>query len=90
MEARETLKITHVSGMHARASTKFVETAQQFQSNVFLSRDGVTEVDGKSVLGCLTLGVEIGHELTIRVEGSDCEECMEALLALVRRNFDGV
>ncbi len=90
MEAKEVVTITHVSGMHARASTKFVEIAQRFQSEVMISRDGVNEIDGKSVLGCLTLGVEIGHELHIRVSGPDCEECLTALLDLVRRNFDGV
>ncbi|MEM7263561.1 MAG: HPr family phosphocarrier protein [Planctomycetota bacterium] len=90
MELNETVTVTHVSGMHARASTKFVEVAQSYQSDVFISRDGVHEVDGKSILGCLTLGVEVGHEIQIRVVGADAEPCMAALLDLVGRNFDGV
>ncbi|MCA8962117.1 MAG: HPr family phosphocarrier protein [Planctomycetes bacterium] len=88
-EVSATITVQHVSGMHARASTKFVEVAQQFKSAVHVSRDGIHEVDGKSILGCLTLGVEIGHQIHIRVSGPDAEGCLSALIDLVERNFDG-
>ena len=90
MELVQTVKITHKYGLHARASTKFVELAQGFDSKVFLSRPGGEEVDGKSVLGLLTLGVEDGHEVTVRVNGPDSDAAMKALLELIEADFNGV
>ena len=55
-----------------------------------MSKDGVNEVDGKSVLGILTLGAELDHEIVVRVKGPDAAECMEALTDLIGRDFDGV
>ncbi len=90
VEIVETLKITHKFGLHARASNKFVELAQNFDSNVFVSRPGGEEVDGKSVLGILTLGIEEGEELTLRINGADAEQAMPALVDLIRADFHGV
>lgn len=92
MEITRTLPITHKYGLHARASTKFAEVAQQFHASVFLARGGTDEgeVDGKSVLGILTLGIELGHEIVIRVEGDDADAAMAALEELVRADFYGV
>lgn len=88
-ELTETREITHVHGLHARASTKFVEVAQQYVSEITVEKDD-HEVDGKSVLGILTLGAELGNVITIRADGPDAGPAMEALIALVERNFDGV
>ncbi|MEM7168144.1 MAG: HPr family phosphocarrier protein [Planctomycetota bacterium] len=92
MEITRTLPITHKYGLHARASTKFAEVAQQFRAAVFLARAGASdgEVDGKSVLGILTLGIELGHEIVLRVEGDDAEAAIAALEELVRADFHGV
>jgi phosphotransferase system HPr (HPr) family protein len=49
-------------------------------------KDG-TAVNGKSILGVMTLAAEHGSELTIRAEGEDAREAVEALAALVRRQF---
>ena len=89
-ELAKTLTITHKYGLHARASTKFVELAKQFSSDVYLSRTGGEEVDGKSVLAILTLGIELGTEIQLRVNGADAEQAMSALTDLVHANFDGV
>lgn len=91
MEIAKTLPITHKYGLHARASTKFVEVAQQFRSDVFLARVGTDgEVDGKSVLGIMTLGVEFGHEIQLRIIGDDAEKALGALEELVKADFYGV
>lgn len=92
MEIEKQLPITHKYGLHARASTLFVETAQKFQSEVFLSRvdSDEGEVDGKSVLGIMTLGIEMGHEIMLRIVGDDAEKALVALEELVRANFHGV
>jgi len=67
----------------------FVTTAQKFRSSVVVSRDGsAEEVDGKSAIGLLSLGMERGSVMRIRVRGDDADETMEALVRLVRANFN--
>ena len=89
-EIVRTLPITHKYGLHARASTRFVEIAKGFASQVFISRDGGGEADGKSVLGILTLGIEVGANVTLRVNGKDAEKAMAALTDLIEDDFGGI
>lgn len=63
-----------------------VETAGRFQSEVFLEKDGI-EVNGKSILGILTLFCPQGSLLTIRTEGADAAEAMEAFARLIVDKF---
>ena len=92
MEAIELLEIRNKYGLHARASTRLAQVAQKFRSNIWFSRadgaDGAPEVDGKSILGILTLGAERGMSLKVRVEGDDARDAMEAIIALFKKNFD--
>ena len=81
-----TFEITNRLGIHARVAAKLVETAQRFQAGVFLEKDGV-EVNGRSILGILTLYCPQGSRLTIRVEGVDAEEAIAALTRLIEEKF---
>ena len=89
-EIVRTVPITHKYGLHVRASTRFVELARQFGSDVFISRPDGDEVDGKSVLAILTLGIEGGNDVVLRVDGGDAEQAFEALAALVADDFGGI
>ena len=60
--------------------------ASRYQSNIAVGRDDMV-VNGKSVLGVMTLAAECGAELLIRAEGSDAEAAIGALAALVRSGF---
>ncbi|MBN1419647.1 MAG: HPr family phosphocarrier protein [Planctomycetes bacterium] len=85
----EKVEITNRYGLHGRPTTMFVTIAQRFRSSVVVSRDGsAEEVDGKSAIGLLSLGMERGSVMRIRVQGDDADETVEALLALVRANFN--
>ena len=81
-----TFEITNRLGIHARVAAKLVETASRFQSEIFLEKDGV-EVNGRSILGILTLFCPRGSRLTIRAEGTDAEEAMEAFARLIAEKF---
>ena len=81
------LTISHKVGLHARPAALFVKTAQEFQADVTLEKDG-QEVNAKGILGILTLGVNQGDTVTLRASGSDEEEAVEALCHLVEANFD--
>jgi phosphocarrier protein HPr len=85
--AQAVLNICNQRGLHARASAKFVKLASEFQSEIAVTRDGVT-VDARSIMGLLMLGAGIGCGVEVRAEGSDAAEAVAALSDLVARRFD--
>ena len=87
MTETTTLNICNARGLHARASAKFVKLASSFDSEIKVSRDGVT-VDARSIMGLLMLGAGIGCQIEVSAEGSDAQEAIEALTDLVARKFD--
>lgn len=82
------LNVTIVNelGLHARPAAEFVKMAAKFESTVEVTKDDAT-VNGKSILGVMTLAAECGSTLTIRSEGSDAEGAVHALSELVKRGF---
>jgi phosphocarrier protein len=80
------LQIMNELGMHARAATKFVQTANKFQSSITVEKDG-QEVNGKSIMGVLMLVAAKGSFITVRCTGDDAEEALAALAALVKDKF---
>lgn len=82
-----TVGICNQRGLHARASAKFVKLASGFESEIRVTRDGVT-VDARSIMGLLMLGAGIGCDVDIEAEGPDAAEAIEALSDLVARKFD--
>ena len=84
--AEEKLQIVNELGMHARAATKFVQTANKFQSVITVEKDGQS-VNGKSIMGVLMLVAAKGTFITVKCEGEDAAPAMEALAALVKDKF---
>ena len=82
-----TVNICNQRGLHARASAKFVKLASSFESEIRVTRDGVT-VDARSIMGLLMLGAGIGCGVDIEAEGPDAAEALDALSDLVARKFD--
>lgn len=86
MVAQATLKIVNKAGLHARASTRFVQTANRFRCNVNVRKDG-QDVNGKSIMGVLLLVAAQGSDITILCDGDDAKPCLDALGELVRTGF---
>ena len=72
--------------MHARAAVKFVNVANRFSSSVKIEKDG-NEIDGKSILGILTLAAVQGTEIVLKVSGKDEDRALSALLELINNKF---
>ena len=72
MSVAATLNICNTRGLHARASAKFVKLASGFDSEIHVTRDGVT-VDARSIMGLLMLGAGIGCTIDVTAEGEDAE-----------------
>lgn len=73
-------------GLHARAAARWVHLTQGFASRVRVGRDAV-EVDGKSILGLLTLAAGKGTRLHVSVDGADETEAADRIARLVRSGF---
>ena len=86
MTARD-VTVTNALGLHARAAARFVHTASGFRARIRVSRGG-REIDGKSIMGLLLLAAARGTLLTIAATGSDEQEAVSVLCALVERGFD--
>lgn len=72
--------------MHARAAASFVRVAQKYSAEVFIERNGQT-VNGKSILGILTLACPMGGMITVRAQGTDASEVLAELEALIENKF---
>ncbi|MEX0935656.1 MAG: HPr family phosphocarrier protein [Gemmatimonadota bacterium] len=84
-----TVRIRNRQGLHARPAAELVKLASRFESDIQLSKDGLT-VNGKSIMGVLMLAAEKGTDLALRVEGRDAHAAVEALQALVENGFGEV
>jgi phosphocarrier protein HPr len=74
-------------GLHARAATRFVQTANRFSADVEVEKDG-QKVNGKSIMGVLMLVAAKGSSITVRSSGEDAAQAMDALGSLIRNKFD--
>lgn len=81
-----TVEIVNPLGLHARPAAEFVKIAARFTAEISVAKDGYA-VNGKSIMGVMTLAAECGSSITIRAEGEDAEEAVDALAALVQRGF---
>ena len=79
--------IVNPLGLHARAAARFVRVASGFTSRIRVAR-GARTVDGKSILGLLTLAAARGVRVTITAEGADEAAAIAALGELAARGFD--
>jgi phosphocarrier protein HPr len=82
-----TVAIRNKLGLHARAAVKFVNLANRFGASVKIVKDG-DEIDGKSILGILTLAATQGTSIRLVVSGKDEEAAMAALAELIANRFD--
>lgn len=85
--ATSTVAVCNKLGLHARPASLFVRTANRFQSDVFVEKDGEV-INGKSIMGLLMLAAGPGSRLTLRAEGADAPSAVSELETLVRRKFD--
>ena len=73
-------------GIHARVAAQIVKAAAQFESEVHISKSGVS-VSGKSILDLMTLICPHGSTIQVTVEGPDAPEALDALASLFQTKF---
>jgi phosphocarrier protein HPr len=80
------VEIVNKKGLHARASAKFVQTAEQFDADITVSRGSET-VGGTSIMGLMMLTAGPGVKITISGTGKDAARAVDALCALITSRF---
>lgn len=84
-EAQRETTVGPEAGLHARPAALFVKTAKQYSSEIVVAK-GDREANAKSPLKVMTLAAKKGDEITIRAEGDDAEEAVDALVELISKD----
>lgn len=85
MISRE-VTICNKLGLHARAASKLVNCASRFASEIWLQR-GEREINGKSIMGVLTLAAGKGTLITVHADGDDEAQALDEVEKLIRDRF---
>lgn len=80
------LEIVNRLGLHARASSKLTQTANQFGCEVWISR-GDRRVNAKSIMGVMMLAAGKGVMIKLETDGPDEAAAMDALVGLINDKF---
>lgn len=81
-----TLTIRNRRGLHARASARFVQTAERFDADLTISRDGL-QVGGQSIMGLMMLAAGQGSTIHVSAEGREAQAALQAIADLVEDGF---
>ncbi|WP_174874762.1 HPr family phosphocarrier protein [Vogesella oryzae] len=84
---KQQIEIINKLGLHARASSKFTQTASRFRAEVWIARNG-RRVNGKSIMGVMMLAAAKGAMVDLETNGEDEEAAMAALVELINNRFD--
>ena len=83
---RASLEIRNRLGLHARAAKLFVNTANGFEAEVTVAKDGQV-VNGRSIMGVMMLAAEQGSYIDVTTQGPQAAEALQALRELVEAGF---
>lgn len=83
----QSIQIINKLGLHARAATKFANTANKFSSSVVVSFKG-KDIDGKSIMSLMLLAAAKGSDIILRTKGGDEIKALNELCDLINNRFD--
>lgn len=83
------ITVTNQAGLHTRPASMIVRTAAKFESDFYIQKDSY-EINGKSIIGVMTLAAEHGSTLKLIFDGEDEEEAAEAVVGLFESSFGEV
>lgn len=83
-----TIKLNNPDGLHARPAAIFIQVASKYTSDLEIEAHGVT-VNGKSIIGIMSLGAFHGEEITLIAKGQDEKQMIQDLKNLIENQFEG-
>ncbi|GAB6281475.1 MAG: HPr family phosphocarrier protein [Ignavibacterium sp.] len=87
MMIEEKVKIINKAGLHTRPAATIVKLASKYKSDFYISKDGF-KINGKSIIGVMTLAAEIGSEMVLIFDGEDEKEMAKEIVDYFKRGFD--
>ncbi len=81
------IKIINDAGLHTRPAATIVKLAAKFKAEFYINKDGL-HINGKSIIGVMTLAAEKGSELTLTFDGPDEDQAAEEMINYFNRGFD--
>lgn len=81
------VKVLNEAGLHARPASALVKTASKFESDFYIKMYGY-KVNGKSILGVMTLAAEHGSEMELIFTGPDEKHAMDTIVKLFENKFE--
>jgi len=87
MESTLTTRIINKLGLHARAASKLVKLAAEFDSEIHIEKDA-QRVNCKSIMGVMMLAAGCGSDVTLYADGADADKAIAALNELINKRFD--
>ena len=87
VKIKKELVVSNKLGIHARPAAMFVKTANRFDCDILVEKDGET-VNGKSIMGLMMLAAGPGSRLVLHAEGHDAQRAVVEIEELIQRKFD--
>ena len=81
------VEIINNAGLHTRPAATIVKIAAKYNSEFFMIKDGLN-INGKSIIGVMTLAAEKGSKLVLTFEGEDEQDMADAIIDYFNRGFD--
>jgi phosphocarrier protein len=86
MQTQE-VTIKNRAGIHARPAALIVQTANEFQCEIFLEKDN-NSINAKSIMGIITLGAGYNSLIKVKTDGSDEDDALQAIVKLFENRFE--
>jgi phosphocarrier protein len=83
----EKVKIINKAGLHTRPAATIVKLAAKYKCDFYISKDGLN-INGKSIIGVMTLAAEMGSEILLSFDGEDEVKAAEEITDYFKRGFD--
>ncbi len=83
----KTVTIVNKAGLHTRPAATIVKLASKYKCEFFITKDGMN-INGKSIIGVMTLAAEMGSELTLSFDGVDEVQAASEIVDYIARGFD--
>ncbi len=81
------VKIKNKAGLHTRPAATIVKMAAKYNCEFYIMKDGMN-INGKSIIGVMTLAAEMGSELMLSFDGEDEKKAAEEIVDYFNRGFD--
>ncbi len=86
LRVERSFTIVNQLGLHARAAAQLVQPANRYRAEIHVEKDGM-QVNGKSIMGVLTLAAAMGSQITVSCEGEDADTALAALAKVIENGF---